>query len=181
MDIRNHFILMADYNKRMNDQVYDASSKLDEEKLSADTGAFFSSVLGTLNHIMVGDLLWLSRFAIHSDRYKSLHGLSALPKPKGLDDTLYPELPLLAKARKLIDKAIRQWLNEDIRVDDFNRTLVYANSQGVVCERDFGELLSHFFNHQTHHRGQVSTLLYQQKVDVGVTDLLIDIPDLIKE
>ena len=181
MDLRNHFILMADYNLRMNDQVYAASSKLDAEKLRADDGAFFGSVLGTLNHILVGDLLWLSRFALHSDRYQSLNSLSALPKPKALDETLYPELDLLVKARKFVDKTIRQWLDEEIRADDFNRSLVYANSKGVVCERDFCELLSHFFNHQTHHRGQISTLLHQQNIDVGVTDLLIEIPDLIKD
>lgn len=181
MNLRNHFMLMADYNRRMNVQVYEACSALSDEKLSSDSGAFFGSVLGTLNHILVGDLLWLSRFSIHSDRYQSLNGLSALPKPKTLDETLYPELALLVKARKFVDKIIRQWLDEEIGEDDFNRTLVYANSQGVVCERDFGELLSHFFNHQTHHRGQISTLLSQQNIDVGITDLLIDIPDLIKD
>ncbi|WP_236588719.1 DinB family protein [Amphritea japonica] len=172
---------MADYNQRMNDQVYTASSKLDSDQLGADSGAFFSSILGTLNHILVGDLLWLSRFSLHSARYHSLKGLSALPRPKHLNEILYPELVLLVKARNFVDGTINQWLNEEIREDDFARGLVYANSQGVVSERNFGELLSHFFNHQTHHRGQVSTLLYQHDIDIGCTDFLIDIPDVIKD
>ena len=181
MDIRNHYLLMADYNQRINDQVYAAASKLDSEQLKADRGAFFSSVIGTLNHILVGDLLWLSRFSLHSSRYQSLQGLSALPKPEMLDEILYPDLPLLEKARNFVDKTIHQWLIDEIREDDFSRSLVYANSKGVVSERDFGELLSHFFNHQTHHRGQVSTLLYQHEIDIGCTDFLIDIPDVIRD
>jgi len=54
---------------------------------------------------------------------------------------------------------------------------VYANTAGVVSERNFGALVSHLFNHQTHHRGQLSTILNQLDIDVGVTDLLIEIED----
>ncbi|WP_296062630.1 DinB family protein [uncultured Amphritea sp.] len=68
-------------------------------------------------------------------------------------------------------------MSEEVTADDFNRTLVYANSKGVVSKRDFGELVCHFFNHQTHHRGQASALLSQHGIDVGIRDLLIDIPD----
>ncbi len=53
----------------------------------------------------------------------------------------------------------------------------YANRLGIVSERHFGSLLLHFFNHQTHHRGQASTLLTQAGVDTGVTGLLVRIPD----
>lgn len=181
MNIRQHFMLMADYNRRMNAQVYDACARLDASSLTAGCGAFFGSVLGTLNHILVGDLLWLSRFARHSDRYHALISLADLPQPEQLNDTLFADLPSLKNARTRVDSAIKQWLSEETLDSDFNRTLVYANSKGVVSERDFGALVSHLFNYQTHHRGQVSTLLNQHALDVGVTDLLIDIPDLLKD
>ncbi len=183
MDIAQHYILMADYNQRMNGQVYDACARLNADQLSEDRGAFFGSILGTLNHILVGDLLWLARFKLHSDRYHSLTVLGTLakPAPGKLDDILYVDLLSLKNARNAVDNTIKQWLSEEVSVEDFNRTLVYANSKGEVSERLFGELVSHFFNHQTHHRGQVSTLLSQQNIDIGVTDMLIDIPDLYKD
>ncbi|CAM3083108.1 DinB family protein [Moritella viscosa] len=54
---------------------------------------------------------------------------------------------------------------------------MYSNTAGAVSERNFGALVSHLFNHQTHHRGQLSTILNQLDIDVGVTDLLIEIED----
>ena len=108
MDHREHFILMADYNVRMNGQVYDACARLDADRLSADSGAFFGSVLGTLNHILVGDLLWLARFASHSDRYHVLTSLSTLPKPQALDEIIHADLLSLVSARTTIDTIIRR-------------------------------------------------------------------------
>ena len=59
--------------------------------------------------------------------------------------------------------------------------LSYKNMSGVDSSRNFGELILHFFNHQTHHRGQVSTLLSQHGIDIGVTDLLSLIAEKEKE
>lgn len=178
MKYQSHFLLMADYNLRMNEQFYEAAGKLTQEEVSADKGAFFGSILGTLNHILVGDLIWLSRFSTHSTRYQSLKTLQELPQPEGLDQILYPSLELLAPVRQQIDAAIKRWLENEVEESDFTKTLTYKNVKGVTSERNFGELVSHFFNHQTHHRGQASTLLNQLGVDVGVTDFLIDIPDV---
>lgn len=178
MDIKTHFIRMADYNQRMNHQVYDACAKLSADQLSRDCGAFFGSPLGILNHILVGDLLWLACFSLHAQGYNSLIALKALPSPVALDELLYGDFPSLIAARQRVDTAIKQWLVSEVSADDFNRTLRYRNSKGQVSEREFAGLVSHLFNHQTHHRGQLSTVLFQYDIDVGVTDLLIDIPDL---
>ena len=178
MTFRDHFLLMADYNQRMNNQLFEAADKLTTEELCADRGAFFTSILGTLNHILVGDLIWLSRFSSHSNSYRSLADLSELPKPAGLSDVIYPELSSLRDARSRVDSSIKRWLAEEVKEADFSKSLAYANTKGVVSERNFGELLFHLFNHQTHHRGQVTTLLNQQGIDVGTTDFLIDIPDM---
>lgn len=178
MDIKAHFIRMADYNQRMNHQVYNACAKLTVDQLNRDCGAFFGSPLGILNHILVGDLLWLARFSLHGKGYQSLVALKALPSPVTLDEILFADLASLMAARHRVDTAIKQWLVTEVDDDDFNRTLRYRNSKGQVSEREFAGLVSHFFNHQTHHRGQLSTVLFQYDIDVGVTDLLIDIPDL---
>lgn len=178
MEYKSHFLLMADYNLRMNEQFYEAADKLTEDEIRADRGAYFGSILGTLNHILVGDLIWLSRFSTHSKNYESLVALKELPHPESLDQVLYQSLELLKPIRSQVDLSIRTWLANEVDESDFSKTLVYKNTKGVVSERSFGELVSHLFNHQTHHRGQVSTLLSQAGGDIGVTDYLVNIPDL---
>ncbi len=177
MDGKGHFKLLANYNQRMNYQVYSAASKLDSTTLNQNLGAFFGSILGTLNHIMVGDLFWLSRFETLSTHYSSLRQLHDLPKPKALDDIIFPSFEELQFNREIIDKIMINWIYDELSPEDFALNLNYSNSKGLAGSRNFAEVLSHFFNHQTHHRGQVSTLLSQHKLDVGTTDFLIDIPD----
>lgn len=178
MEYRSHFILMAEYSQFMNEQFFEVAAKLTEDQLSVDRGAFFGSILGTFNHILVGDLIWLSRFSTHSDRFKSLIAVQGLPHPKSLNQVIYPNLELLKPIRVQVDAAIKHWLAYEIEEGDFSRTLVYKSTTGIESERDFGELVYHLFNHQTHHRGQVSTLLNQAGVDVGITDYLHNIPEL---
>jgi uncharacterized damage-inducible protein DinB len=83
---------------------------------------------------------------------------------------------LLAR-RKMLDAAIRDWAAE-LTEADLNHVLSYKNMQGVSARKSFAGLLVHFFNHQTHHRGQATTLLSQAGVDVGVTDFLALLPDI---
>ncbi len=181
MNIQHHFQLMAQYNLRMNTQVYDAASQLSSSELALNAGAFFKSILGTLNHIMVGDLFWLNRFALlhgtDSKQFSSLlNGLTVFPKPTALNQILFDDFSELHKTRTGLDLLIQEWLSNDACEQDFKQNLTYHNSKGEAATRDFGELVSHFFNHQTHHRGQVTTLLSQKGIDVGGTDFLMDIP-----
>ncbi|MGX9419046.1 DinB family protein [Vibrio sp. WJH972] len=177
MNNLNHFILMAEYNHRMNNQIINVISDLSDEKLNQDLGAYFSSILGTLNHILVGDIIWLSRFCSHSAEYVTLRKILDLPKPSGLNDVLCSDLVSFKLLRNNVDTLISDWLKNEVNVNDFLKNVKYSNTKGVVSVRNFGELLSHLFNHQTHHRGQLSTLLYQQGIDVGVTDFLLEIPE----
>lgn len=176
MTLVSHFQLMAGYNTRMNTQIYNAASELSTEVLSKDMGAFFGSVLGTLNHILVGDLIWLSRFALHSERYTALQAVGDFPSPLSLSHLMYSDFDVLRQARVSLDETIERWCLE-IKEADFCLDMVYKNTKGIESQRNFGELVAHLFNHQTHHRGQVSVLLSQEGHDIGVTDFLIDIPD----
>ncbi len=168
---------MAQYNLRMNEQVYQASFKLTKDELEKEVGTFFGSIIGTLNHQLVGDLIWLARFSKYSDRYISLHKIKEYPAPKKLNEIPYPNIDLLYQIRQEIDQIIWDWVNAELDEKDLQFDLKYTNTKNVVSIRNFAELVSHLFNHQTHHRGQVSTLLYQFGYNVGVTDFLIDIPD----
>lgn len=167
--------LMAHYNRTMNERVYDAASKLDDAELAADKGAFFGSILGTLNHIAVADCIWLHRFARHGGGFRALDALSACPVPASLRDALAPDLAGLRAIRQPLDEIISRWTGE-LAAEHLASTLSYRSVAGDPFARNFAAVLQHFFNHQTHHRGQVSTLLFQCGVDVGVTDLVALVP-----
>lgn len=180
MSLKPTFELMSTYNQWMNNKLYEAAAKLSSEKIKEDQGAFFRSILGTLNHILVADILWLKRFAQHPKHYQALSYVRELVNPSSLDQILYDELPTLAAVRRELDQAIIDWCQE-MEEDDLSNPLDYANSKGIKSIRSFGHLIQHFFNHQTHHRGQVTTLLNQNEIDVGTTDLLMLIPDELKK
>jgi len=84
---------------------------------------------------------------------------------------------VLSEKRAKLDLAIVAWTSE-LTEPDLKMHLTYHNTKGVAFSRVFGSLILHLFNHQTHHRGQVTTLLFQSGVDVGVTDLHALIPDV---
>lgn len=163
--------LMAQYNRWMNDRIFEAAGRLDDATLAADRGAFFGSILGTLNHIAVADTIWLHRFARHPASFPALGALAGFAHPASLRQTLAPDLAGLRVYRREVDDLIQRWVAE-IRPEHLAVDLAYGNMAGIASRRNFGGLLQHFFNHQTHHRGQVSTLLFQAGVDIGVTDLL---------
>ncbi|MGE3598359.1 MAG: DinB family protein [Dehalococcoidia bacterium] len=169
--------LLADYNRWMNERLYDAAAKLDAAELAADKGAFFGSILATLNHIVVADTIWLQRFALHPIRFAALEEIATEPPPASLRGLLAPDLAGLRALRQRLDELTLQWAAE-LQPQHLSAVLSYRNMAGVASSKRFGALVQHFFNHQTHHRGQVSTLLFQSGVDVGVTDLLAVIPDV---
>lgn len=163
--------LMANYNQWMNRKVYDAAGKLSPAALVQDRQAFFGSILGTLNHLVLGDTVWLKRFALHPAADSVLAPLNAIDTPRDLNQLAFAELDALQARRAWLDEMILAWAHS-LSDSDLDHRLHYHNMRGVAADKPFFSLLVHFFNHQTHHRGQVTTLLTQAGVDVGVTDLL---------
>jgi uncharacterized damage-inducible protein DinB len=172
----DHICLLAEYNEWMNAKLYEAARGLPDEELSANRRAFFGSILGTLNHLIVGDTIWLGRFSAHPANYSALAVIRKLPVPASLDQTIFADIQSLSGRRALLDQVIRDWARS-ITEGDLDFALTYSNMRNVTAKRSFYCLVVHFFNHQTHHRGQATTLLSQAGVDVGVTDMLMLIPD----
>ncbi|AVE04010.1 damage-inducible protein DinB [Pseudomonas palleroniana] len=166
-----HVALMASYNQWMNQKVYAAAGQLPDAALSADRQAFFGSILGTLNHLALGDTVWLKRFAQHPAGFAALAPLSSIATPTDLKQLAFADIRELSVRRAWLDQLIIDWVNT-LREPDLDHRLQYSNMRGVGASKPFFGLLVHFFNHQTHHRGQATTLLSQAGVDVGVTDLL---------
>ncbi len=163
--------LLARYNDSMNRKLIAAAATLPEDEIDRDHGAFFGSVLGTLNHLVVADTLWLKRLAAHPACAGVLEPLRDTPMPAALDARPCATLDALRQRREALD-ALFVALCGQLEQAALDTPLEYRNSRGEPFRRPLGNLLLHVFNHQTHHRGQATTLLSQAGVDVGVTDLL---------
>ncbi|RHX91959.1 DinB family protein [Leptospira stimsonii] len=154
-----HCRLLAEYNRWMNEKVYSTSSKLSDLQRKEDRGAYFKSIHSTLNHILWVDLSWLARFQGKE-----------LPKGTAGSD-LYSDFGELFRKRKECDEKIIEWASgiESTWLETPFRffSIVYQRE----LEKPTWVLVDHIFNHQTHHRGQITTLLSQMGLDVGITDL----------
>lgn len=167
-----NYQLLARYNRWFNARLYDACEQLPQEERSRDRGAFFRSIAGSLNHILWADRLWLRRFVGQATPFPALApGLLELPDGAPHATILYEDWSQLRKAREALDAAIEIWVRD--MPDDFPLCSIrYANTKGVEREHPAWQAMTHFFNHQAHHRGQVTTLLSQAGIDVGATDLI---------
>lgn len=170
------FRLFSDYNRWMNGKLYDAAAALPRAELMTDRGAFFGSIFGTLGHLVVADTTWLKRFRRHASG-SVLEPLDAIPAPAALNALPFAELPALRERRDWLDARIADW-TATLDETALATPLEYANTRGERFRRPLAGLLLHFFNHQTHHRGQATTLFHQAGVDVGVTDLHTLVPHL---
>lgn len=170
---------MAEYNQLMNQRIFDASMNLSNKILSEDKGAFFKSIINTLNHIMIGDILWLKRFSNHPKNYSSLQRMEGFIKAEKLDQILFDDISVFYEERKKLDTIIIEFCNE-LKEKDINNSLTYINFKKENHCKKFGYLILHVFLHQIHHRGQVTTLLSQENIDFGDTDLPEIVPDEIQ-
>ena len=169
-------ILMASYNEWMNAKLFEAAGRLAHAEVVQDRGAFFGSILGTLNHIAVADTIWLRRFSTLPAMQAALQPLDDMPTPTALNTLLFSELAGLEAYRKRLDGMINAWAAM-LTDADLSCELRYASLKGIASHKRLGDVLMHFFNHQTHHRGQATTLLHQAGQDVGITDLIVLVSD----
>ena len=145
--MKPHFRMLAAYNRWANGQLYDAAGDLTDEEFGRDVGAFFNSMTGTLNHILVADRIWMKRFTADGEA------------PRALDAIVHPNLGPLRLAREAEDDRIRDWietLDETALAGRF--TYITVTDMRRVSQR-LAPALAHFFNHQTHHRGQAHTII----------------------
>jgi uncharacterized damage-inducible protein DinB len=167
-----NYRFLARYNRWFNERLYDACAQLPDDQRKADRGAFFGSIHGTLNHLLWADRLWLRRFAVQGVSFPSLTDeVLALPEGAVHATVLYAQWPELRAQRVKLDGAIEEWMR-DMPAEFPLRVMRYSNTKGVQREHPAWQALTHFFNHQTHHRGQATTLLAQAGIDPGITDLI---------
>jgi len=150
---------MARYNQWMNQKLYAICAEIPDEERKRDRGAFFKSIHGTLNHLLYGDRVWLGRF------------LGQPFSAGGLGQELYSDFDELCRERQITDEALILWTNE-IEASWLERSFEYTSGIDQKTRvLPAWVLVTHVFNHQTHHRGQLTTLLSQMGLNPGITDL----------
>jgi uncharacterized damage-inducible protein DinB len=155
----NHYQLMADYNQWLNQRLFAVCATLSDAQRKSDRGAFFKSIHGTLNHVLWGDRTWLTRFKAHN------YPLT----PIGED--LYADFDELRAQRETLDAAIVRWAGA-LAEDWLQQPLTFTSVVDAKTRKAPAWIfVTQFFNHQTHHRGQVSTLIKQFGVEPGVMDI----------
>jgi len=148
--VTDRYRMFASYNTWANERLFDAASKLSDVDYRADRGAFFQSVHGMLNHLLVADRIWMLRFTGTGDA------------PDRLDAILYEGLGELRQARRTEDVRISRFVDG---LDDtaLAGPLSFISYRTVIKPTTYAQpltsALDHFFNHQTHHRGQIHCLL----------------------
>lgn len=170
----NQFRLLAQYNSWANDRLYSLLSTLTEAERQQNLGAFFSSIHGTLSHLLLGDRIWLGRFARGTEReFSALENTKLVFEYDSLNVILYSEFAEFWQERKRTDRAIEQWMSE-LEPEMLSVRVCYRNAKrGIDRKHSLWFGLTHFFNHQTHHRAQATTLLQQLGYDYGATDFLL--------
>lgn len=159
--MKRHFEMLAAYNTWVNERLYDAVSRLPDAEYRRDRGAFFGSLHGTLNHLLLGDIIWMHRFT----------GEGA--EPANLDDILFEDFAALRQARRGEDARIEAYV-KGLDDDRLAGTITYRTTRNpTTIEQELTSLLIHFFNHQTHHRGQAHCLLTAACGEAPSFDLLV--------
>jgi uncharacterized damage-inducible protein DinB len=153
---------MADYNCWQNGNLYGAADRLTDGERKQPRGAFFGSIHATLNHLLWGDQIWMSRFA-------------GTPRPNvpGIPESvaMFESWDELRRERQAFDRVIIDWagsLDAGWLEGDLEW---FSGAAGRELARPKWLLVTHMFNHQTHHRGQVHCMLTQAGAKPGTTDL----------
>ncbi|MBS0123064.1 DinB family protein [Thetidibacter halocola] len=159
-------VTMARYNAWQNRQVKAAFEALSPEDLTRDRGAFFGSILATANHLLWGDRIWLSRFTGGEPPVGSIAesvGLTTSREDWALE-------------RFRVDSALLRWADGLKQVDLAGPLRWQSGVTGREMVKPVGLCVTHMFNHQTHHRGQIHAMLTAAGAEAPVSDLFV-LPD----
>ncbi len=145
--MKKHFMMFAAYNQWANGRTYDAAALLSDEEYRRNTGAFFKSMMGTLNHIVAGDRIWMKRFTGEGEA------------PAALDAIVHADFAKLRATRETEDSRIVKWIGSlSEKALEGRFTYMTVTDMRTISQR-LAPALDHFFNHQTHHRGQAHMIL----------------------
>ena len=154
----DEFRMLARYNRIANERLYDACEQLDPVEYRRPRQGSFGSIHGLLNHLLLGDRIWMSRFAGRGNTTPPLNSI------------LFDSFAELRSARAAQDEEIEAFFAKT-DTDFLQRQLPYTNNQGKDYVETAPVAVLHFFNHQTHHRGQVHVMISQTDIKPPSLDM----------
>lgn len=159
----SYAITMAAYNSEMNRRLYAAAAKLTDGARRVERGAFWGSIHGTLCHLLWGDSMWMSRF----DGWAKPNGTikESAHMIEAFDALMIARTEADAKIAAWAERLTDDWLRQDL--------VWFSGTTGRELKMPRDLLVTHFFNHQTHHRGQAHALITAAGEQTGDTDLFI--------
>lgn len=175
MSCLEQYRALAAYNQLMNRKLYALASAMSDDERRRDRGAFFGSIHGTFNHLLLADRIWMLRLTGDEARYLSKDESGTVVPFASMGQELYANFDLLTRERARTDADIVEFV-EGLTDADLVKEVEYKRGKGKVKHVQWWALI-HLFNHQTHHRGQATTLFTQAGVDPGVTDLIAMLRD----
>lgn len=162
--------MMSLYNQRMNTQLMGICLLLPKELLEKQTHSFFPNIISYWNHILFGDLILIGRLALSEIANLSPQDMAIYPTPKSPQDLYYHSLSEITVTRKKLDELIVQYcLN--LTEADCEKYITYTTTENDLITKALADITQHIFNHQAHHRGQLTCVLSQFGVDYGCMDL----------
>ena len=157
--MKNLFQAFARYNGSVNQSVSELLEPLKKEQIMMETKAYYPSIFETLLHNLIADLNWLRRYRDALKENKALNSDKPLSlEEKSLRVEFESDYKRYFQYRKQVDELMIQFVNE-LEERQMDSTIRYKNYKGEEIEKELWKTFLHWFNHQTHHRGQVSVLL----------------------
>tara|TARA_R100001377_G_scaffold35126_2_gene19383 strand:- start:3580 stop:4128 length:549 start_codon:yes stop_codon:yes gene_type:complete len=170
LSLSKNFKMMSLYNQRMNSQLMGHCQTLTTETLEKNTHSFFPNIISYWNHILFGDLILMGRLASNNIAKLSPLDFSEFPTPTSPQDIYHTNLLDIAMLRAQVDALIIRYCYNLIE-EDCDRFITYTSTEGIAITKAVADVTQHIFNHQAHHRGQLTCLLSQAGVDYGCMDL----------
>ncbi|GAA0820826.1 DinB family protein [Colwellia asteriadis] len=176
MSLVKNFQMLARYNQRINNQLLTCCLTLSNAQLTANTNSFFPTIISYWNHLLFGDLILLGRLAKNNIANISIDDFSKFPTPKSPQDVYYNNLADIAQLREQLDRLIIQYCQQ-LTDEECRQSINYQTTEGQPMTKVVADVTQHIFNHQTHHRGQLTCILSQFNVDYGSMDLPVIVPE----
>lgn len=170
MSLVNNFKMMAKYNERINRQLIECCQSLSDDDLVKPTHSFFPNIMAYWHHILFGDLILLGRLASNQISSLSNSDFSDLPSPSTPRDNYGDNFADIIVLRTKVDQLINNYCSS-LTDNDCESRISYQTTEGENITKKVADVTQHMFNHQSHHRGQLTCILSQFDIDYGCMDL----------
>lgn len=166
------YTALARYNRSVNESVREILTGLSKEQLFKETKAYYHSIFDTCFHQLLSDIFWLKRYkAVFTENTHLKNSELLLKEEKDFREECNSDYKKIFETQKNIDILIEQFIG-DCTDENYAHAFKYTNYKGVTTERILWQTLLHWFNHQTHHRGQISVFLDMMGINNDYSSLL---------